>query len=120
MIHILKVFRWSLLIILFVFSRYYYIFENQGRDLTELSFLLGEPINQIVFIFDEEDDTTSTLRAISQNYEFIIIYESVSWLPKKIIKYVKSTSYPLLTFDFLYNEVFYKIDKAIILLKEAK
>ena len=96
------------------------VFDTQGEDWTELSFLLGEPINQIVFIFQEDDDSFSNLRVISNNYDFIITHESYSWLLRKVIKYVRNTTHPIITFDFLDIDVFFKIDEAIIKLKEAK
>jgi hypothetical protein len=95
------------------------VYDNQGKDLTEISFLLGERIDQILFVFQEEDNSIANLRAISENYEFIIQYETVSWLPKKLFKYIRNTSQPLIVFDFLDREVYYKIDEAITILKEA-
>ena len=96
------------------------VFESAGKDLEELSYLLGEPISQVVFELFEDDDSVANLRAISQKYEFIITYETIEFEPKKLLKYAKSTSIPIITFDFLDKEIFYTIDEAIIHLKEAK
>ncbi len=95
-------------------------FESQGKNLEELSSLLGDRITQLLFIMQEDDENYVNLRAMSANYEYNILYEAYSWSPSKLFKYTLNTTVPLIQFDFLDKEVFYTIEEAVLKLKEAK
>lgn len=93
------------------------VYETKGTDLQRLSYLLGEQIKEINFVFQDYDQSIANLRAKSEDYEFIILFEADSWFPKELTKYDIETRQALVGIDFLGRAVLYTIDEALEVLK---
>ena len=91
-----------------------------GNDLNQLSYLLGETIEKISFNFQDPDNSQAILRAQSKEHEFVIVFDTFSWLPRELTKYDIETHQALLGFNFLVdNVVLYTIEEALEAIKQS-
>ena len=64
-------------------------------------------------------DLTVSLRilALSEEYEFIILFDTFSWFPQELTKYEIGSRLALIGLNFLDKDVLYTIEEAIDVLK---
>ena len=93
------------------------VYESHGKELGQLSFLLGEPIQQVTFVFQEFNESVANLRALSEEHEFIILFDTFSWFPQELTKYERGSRLALIGLNFLDKDVLYTIEEAIDVLK---
>ena len=93
------------------------VYESHGKELERLSFLLGEQITQVTFVFQEFNESVANLRALSEEHEFIILFDTFSWFPQELTKYEIGSRPALIGLNFLDKDVLYTIEEAIEVLK---
>lgn len=89
------------------------VYDSHGDELHRLSYLLGDTIEKVSFVFQDTGNQT-ILRAQSKEHEFVIVFETFSWLPRELTKYDLETHQALLGFNFLVDDVvLYTIEEAL-------
>lgn len=87
------------------------IIPENSSDYSELSELLDENIENIEYQSIEFDSKLALLRAYTGNSQFVITYETFSYLAKKVEKYTLKNEL-IAVIDFLDADIFFTIDEA--------